>query len=76
MPSLGLAYKSRDCWQEVAEVVWPLLCGVRNASEAEKAPRQKSVCVKEQLQQEREMWLAMLASDLTPELDKQENGRW
>ena len=60
----------------MAEVTWPLLYGVKNASEAQKAPKQKGVCVKEQLQQEREMWLAMLASDLTADLDKQENGSW
>lgn len=59
----------------MAEVAWPLLHTVRNASEAERAPKQERVCVKEQLKQEREMWLAMLASDTTTKFDKQENER-
>lgn len=33
------------------------------------------VCVKEQLQQEKRMWLAVLASDLATKLGKQEDER-
>lgn len=34
---LKLAHKSQDCRQTAAEASWPLLCVVRNASQAEMA---------------------------------------
>lgn len=56
-----------DHEQTAAEVAWPLLCILRNATEAKMATKQGLVCVEGQLQQERETDVAasvMLASDL------------
>lgn len=39
------------------DIAWPLLCAIRNASEVEMAPKQGLVCVKQELEQEKEMWL-------------------
>lgn len=54
-----------------------LSCVFINASEAMTVARKELLCVKEQLQEEREMRLetSMLASDFASKLDKQEDER-
>lgn len=61
--------------QQQQERLPDLLCVVRNASE--KAAKKELVCVKKELQKEKEMQLAsfMLASDLASKLDTLEAKR-
>ena len=49
-----------DCPKALSEINWPLFCVVRNAFLPENAAKQEFVCVKEELQQDREMWMDYL----------------
>lgn len=51
-------YQGRACQQAAAEVAWPRRYVVENPLEAEMVAKQELVCVKEELQSERETWLA------------------
>lgn len=47
LQSLRLVYKGLAFWKAVTEIAWPLLCGVRNESEAEMVAMKKLVCMNE-----------------------------
>lgn len=46
--------EEENCWQAVVEFAWPLLCAVRNASEAKREAKQELDYVKQELVQVQE----------------------